>query len=211
LEAEVRKRPRHGDLGLADLATEESEELSDLTTTLQTICEGNVKHVRDPGAFYFGGDKNDEAAVEELRETLQKLKIVARAKVTENRVYSAAYHPETTKDLVFFGGESSLHQRIVLRLFKLSPSDKHGQLGIWDAQAPPVELADEDGQTTTQDKEGGKYWRLQLHWPATSKSSISCIKFDPINSHNVRSDIVVMVRLFLLNTWIVCPGLHKCL
>ena len=38
-------------------------------------------------------------------ERLQNLKVVSRAKVTENRVYNAAYHPEKTKDIVFFGGE----------------------------------------------------------------------------------------------------------
>lgn len=65
--------------------------------------------------------------------------------------------------------------------------DKHGQLGIWDARAPAEEIADEDGDVTMVDREGGKYWRLQLHWPATPKSSISCIKFDPIDSHNVCS------------------------
>jgi WD repeat-containing protein 76 len=64
--------------------------------------------------------------------------------------------------------------------------DKHGQLGIWDAQAPADEVADEEGDVSVpDDKEGGKYWRLQLHWPATSRSSISCIKFDPIDSHSV--------------------------
>lgn len=62
-------------------------------------------------------------------------------------------------------------------------SDKHGQLGIWDARASPDE--DEDGDIAPENREGGKYWRLQLHWPATPKSSISCIKVDPIDSHNV--------------------------
>ena len=65
--------------------------------------------------------------------------------------------------------------------------DKHGQLGIWDARAPAEEVADEDGEVAgpADDQERGKYWRLQAHWPATSKSSISAIKFDPIDSHSV--------------------------
>lgn len=70
-----------------------------------------------------------------------------------------------TKDLVFFG-------------------DKHGQLGIWDARAPAQESLDGDGNTIVSE-EGGQYWRLQMHWPATSKSSISSIKFDPVDSHSV--------------------------
>ena len=34
-------------------------------------------------------------------------------------------------------------------------------------------------------KSEGEVWQLQAHWPATSKSSISSIKFDPLGSHNV--------------------------
>ncbi len=64
--------------------------------------------------------------------------------------------------------------------------DKHGQLGIWDARASEDDIPDEDGETTSDNKEGGKIWRLQPHWPATSKSSISCLKLDPLNARNVR-------------------------
>jgi len=64
--------------------------------------------------------------------------------------------------------------------------DKNGQLGIWDARAPPDEVADEDGVISTSNKEEGKYWHLQCHWPATAKSSISCIKLDPVDAHGVR-------------------------
>lgn len=62
--------------------------------------------------------------------------------------------------------------------------DKHGQLGIWDAQAPPTEVTDADGEPISADeREGGHYFRLQPHWPATSKSSISSIKVCPSASH----------------------------
>lgn len=93
------------------------------------------------------------------------MKVISRAKVTQDRIYCAAYHPEVTKDLIFFG-------------------DKHGQLGIWDARAQGDEV-DEDGDISLVENEGGKYWRLQLHWPASSKSSISSIKLDPTNTHSV--------------------------
>jgi hypothetical protein len=59
--------------------------------------------------------------------------------------------------------------------------DKHGQLGIWDARAPTEEVDDAD----SDQGEAGRYWRLQVHWPATPQSSISCIKFDPIDAHSV--------------------------
>lgn len=71
---------------------------------LQNIAqEVQPRRVGDPDAFAFE-DEQDETAIAELREKLQGLKVVSRAKVTQDRVYSAAYHPDTTKDLIFFGG-----------------------------------------------------------------------------------------------------------
>ncbi|KAF9464748.1 WD40 repeat-like protein [Collybia nuda] len=171
LEAEERaritKRPRHHDLGISTLAEEGLNELSALSSALYSVAQtSQPRRVGDPEAFSFDDNKKDEACLAELRARLQQLQVVSRAKVTQDRVYSAAYHPEITKDLIFFG-------------------DKHGQLGIWDARAPAEEVTDEDGDVTSIDGEGGKYWRLQLHWPPTSKSSISCVKFDPVDSHNV--------------------------
>lgn len=92
--------------------------------------------------------------------------IRSRAKVTQDRIYSMAYHPEVTKDLIFVG-------------------DKHGQLGIWDALAPPEVNDDDDEEEDVDNAEGGKYWRLQPHWPKSAKSSISCIRFNPANRQNV--------------------------
>ncbi|KAJ7581437.1 WD40-repeat-containing domain protein [Mycena floridula] len=159
----IAKRPRHHDLDMEALA--EAEDAKGLSEEFQSI-PGVSRRVGDPEAFAFDSDQRDQRCVEELREKLQNLKVVSRAKVTNDRVYSAAYHPEVTKDLIFFG-------------------DKHGQLGVWDAQAPPEEVQDEDGDVSTDDREGGKYWRLQVHWPATSKSSISSIKVDPLNANNL--------------------------
>ncbi|KAJ7097876.1 WD40-repeat-containing domain protein [Mycena belliarum] len=171
MEAEERarlaKRARHTELDLTTLAEGENEEdLAHLSAALQKISHIR-RQVRDEDAVRSEDEADDENLVSELRDKLQDLKVVSRAKVTQDRVYSAAYHPEPTKDLIFFG-------------------DKHGQLGIWDAQAPLEEIADEDGDVAPAvDQEGGKYWRLQLHWPATSKSSISCVKIDPVDPHNI--------------------------
>jgi len=45
---------------------------------------------------------------------------------------------------------------------------------------------DEDKDVLVLDqRESGKYWRLQVHWPAIAQSSISCIRFDPIDGHSV--------------------------
>ncbi|KAF9013865.1 WD40-repeat-containing domain protein [Cyathus striatus] len=163
-KARMAKRPRHNDLKLAALAENGPEDLETLSVAFASIAENTYSRgVADFDAFVYDRDREEEAAVKELRKKLQELKVVSRAKVMENRVYCAAYHPEVTKDLIFFG-------------------DKHGQLGIWDAQAPQDDNDDDNNSTQANkdNREGGKYWRLQLHWPATSKSSISSIKFDPL-------------------------------
>ncbi|CDO72873.1 hypothetical protein BN946_scf185002.g58 [Trametes cinnabarina] len=163
------KRPRHHDLDLQTLAADlTSEDIGQLRSAFSLVLKTPYpKKTSSDDAFVFNEDAKDVAEVKELEGRLGRLKVVARAKVTQDRIYSAAYHPEPTKDLIFFG-------------------DKHGQLGIWDARAPVEEIADEDGDVPPAgDQEGGKYWRLQMHWPATSRSSISSIKFDPIDSFSV--------------------------
>ena len=63
------------------------------------------RQIGDMSEFTYDDDKERESAeVTALRERLSGLKIVSRAKVTQDRIYSAAYHPEKSKDLVFFGG-----------------------------------------------------------------------------------------------------------
>lgn len=92
----------------------------------------------------------------------------------------------------------------------ITAADKHGQLGIWDARAPGEEVADEDDDVTMIDREGGKYWRLQLHWPATAKSSMSCIKFDPIDSHNVRAQNIFTRRSRSYDIYQVYTSSYDC-
>ncbi|KAK7693661.1 hypothetical protein QCA50_003230 [Cerrena zonata] len=163
-----KKRPRHHDLDITTMGDElEESELASLRTTFQSILKkAHPRGVGKQDAFVYDGDEKEDPDVVDLKERLSKLKIVSRAKVTQSRIYSAAYHPDVTKDLIFFG-------------------DKNGQLGIWDAQAPPEEQNDDDEEAVTQSEEGGQYWQLQPHWPATAKSSISAIKFDPKDAHSV--------------------------
>lgn len=63
----------------------------------------------------------------------------------------------------------------------MSLLDKSGRLIIWDAIAPADEEFDEDGQSVTPDTVEGKSYRLEPHHPVSRNSSLSCIKFDPIN------------------------------
>ncbi|KAF8322314.1 uncharacterized protein EI90DRAFT_3131116 [Cantharellus anzutake] len=55
------------------------------------------------------------------------------------------------------------------------------KLGIWDALAP----SEENEEDKYDDTRGGRYWRLQPHWPRSPKTSISCIKFSPTDAHSV--------------------------
>lgn len=99
------KKPRHEELDLITLTDEVSAEAASLSIALQNISQTpQAKRPADAEAFVFEEDAKDQAQVEQLREKLQALKVVARAKVTENRVYSAVFHPDCTKDLIFFGG-----------------------------------------------------------------------------------------------------------
>ncbi|KAI6045775.1 WD40-repeat-containing domain protein [Pisolithus marmoratus] len=170
-QAKLAKRPRAHELDL-DLLTEtenlDDTELGALRGIFQTVTNVPVtRRIGDVRDWVFERSNQEEREVEMLRSKLGKMKIVARAKVTDNRIYSSACHPEPSKDLIFVG-------------------DKHGQLGIWDARATPDEVTDEDGDVLpAEDREMGKSWRLQQHWPPSPKSSISCIKFDPIDAHSV--------------------------
>lgn len=106
-KARLAKRPRHQELDLTTLGDKlEEPDLSSLRSSLQAVTNVPLpKRAADADAFVFDEDQKNEAEVEELRNKLQKLRIVSRAKVTADRVYSAAYHPDVTKDLVFFGGK----------------------------------------------------------------------------------------------------------
>ena len=116
LEAEERARiaklPRHQDLELSVLLGEEGlPEIDKLTAAFSSLThKSSPRRIGDPEAYVFQDDKGDEsdkAAAEELRVRLKSMKVFSRAKVTQDRVYSCAYHPEPTKDLIFFGGELS--------------------------------------------------------------------------------------------------------
>ncbi|CAG7846133.1 DNA damage-binding protein CMR1 {ECO:0000250/UniProtKB:Q12510} [Serendipita indica DSM 11827] len=113
-------------------------------------------------------DGANKAQIEKqkLKSEMTKMRVVARAKVTNDRVYSMEYHPDKHKDLLFYG-------------------DKHGLLGIWDPLAPTPDELEEEDEEKKASSDQGQFWRLQVHWPATSKSSISCVKFSSNDAHSV--------------------------
>jgi hypothetical protein len=103
------KRPRHHELDLATLGEREGwsdAALSGVRTLFQTIANKPISRALPKAdAFVFDVDKKEEVEVAALRRRVQGLKVVSRAKVTQDRIYSSAYHPEVTKDLIFFGGQ----------------------------------------------------------------------------------------------------------
>lgn len=163
------KRPRHHDLDLVTLGEDEltQEEIGSLRDLFGdsslSIKNPPPRSRARPRQSQRDDEAKPDAAISALRKQLSPMVVRSRAKVTQDRVYSMAYHPEVTKDLIFVG-------------------DKHGQLGIWDALA----ANDDDENEDPDDSEGGRYWRLQPHWPKTAKSSISCIKFNPTDPQIVR-------------------------
>lgn len=183
---------------------QDPEDISTLDTVFKSVVdESHPRRVGDFDAFEYDddSDKREAREVAKLREKLQSLKVVARAKVNQNRIYSAAYHPEVSKDLIFFGGKLVIIVKLYFHSCLLP--DKHGELGIWDARAAPDEVLDDDEDTEVGTREGGKYWRLQCHWPASSKSSTTSIKFDPVNAHTVGCYFVSSVCILILH-----PGIY---
>lgn len=114
MEAEERarqaRRPRHDDLELSTLLepSEPSEEdKSSLRTTLNELVQKSYcRRIADRNDFTFEEDDRDreKEEVQDLRTRLQDMVVVSRAKVTQDRVYSSAFHPEKSKDIIFFGG-----------------------------------------------------------------------------------------------------------
>ena len=71
--------------------------------------------------------------------------------------------------------------------------------------APPDDVTDEDGESLEHGPTGGKSYKLEPHFPVTSKSSLSCIKFDPLNLRNVST----VLHHNVLKTNLFVPGFHK--
>lgn len=102
------KRPRAHDLDLSILTSAEElgdDEMSALRGTLQVITNKSIpRGIGSVDAWVYDSDKRIEKETQELRKRLGEMRVISRAKVTQDRIYSAACHPEPTKDLFFFGG-----------------------------------------------------------------------------------------------------------
>lgn len=86
------KLPRHQDLDLDVLLGDDADdrERAELAIELSSLCSNS--HSAAVGDASDWEKTNPEK--ERLGEELKKMKVVSRAKVTQDRVYSMAYHPE---------------------------------------------------------------------------------------------------------------------
>lgn len=106
LEEESRQRlarlPRHYDLELEDVAiNDDNDDKSCLRQMLKDLA--GTEHPRRVGGSIEQEERiRDERALEELREELEGLVVRGRAKVTDNRIYSMAYHPDPVRTFSFF-------------------------------------------------------------------------------------------------------------
>jgi hypothetical protein len=114
-QARAAKRPRHDVLNFKTLVeANEPQEVSSLSNTMNSVAQfSGLRRSGNPEAFVFDDDRKHKSALKNLQEQVQDLKVISRAKVTMNRIYSAAYHPEVSKDLIFFGG-SQFHNCLAL-------------------------------------------------------------------------------------------------
>lgn len=83
------KKPRHQDLDIITLGDDSltSKEINSLNSIFSTLS----RRVAGPSS---AAREFDERETEELREAYSEVKIVSRAKVTQDRIYSSLYHPE---------------------------------------------------------------------------------------------------------------------
>jgi hypothetical protein len=90
------------------------EDTESLNKSMEAVSKSSVDRVGNFDEWVFEDSKEDERALKDLRQRMGKLVVRARAKVTDARIYCAAYHPEVTKDLIFFGGEHLPKVRTIL-------------------------------------------------------------------------------------------------
>ena len=104
--------PRHFDLELSDIAVNlEEEDLPPLRSVLQALAqtassspakdEEDIKGKRRVGGMTeFERKLNDKRMLGQLRKEFEGMTVKSRAKVTDDRIYSVAYHPEPVSSLL---------------------------------------------------------------------------------------------------------------
>lgn len=115
---------------------------------------------------YAGETKHDDEFAA-LQATFKNMELLSTNKVTPKRIYTAAFHPSTRRDVVFTG-------------------DKNGYISVWEPLAKNDHAdgdADEDDDSGVTGADGITY---NLRIPHDS-SPISCIKIPPTQPNKLFS------------------------
>lgn len=70
----------------------DDKERAELAIELSSLCSNS--HSAAVGDAYAWDKEKASPEKKRLREELDRMKIVSRAKVTQDRIYAMAYHPE---------------------------------------------------------------------------------------------------------------------
>jgi hypothetical protein len=123
---------------------------------MEAIPKESTLRVGNFDDYVFEEDsEEDKREFEELKERMSKLVVHARAKVTKSRIYCAAYHPEVTKDLIFFGGEVYLPMLFCIEaIVKLT-------WGLSQTRKELLEFGMRVPRRTRMTTTTGKLWRMK--------------------------------------------------
>ena len=103
-ERRAAQKPRHNKLDLIALVEHGPEDTASLSKAVESIPKTSLLRIGSFDDYVFEDSKQEEREVADLKKRMSNLVVHARAKVTNSRIYCSAYHPEVTKDLIFFGG-----------------------------------------------------------------------------------------------------------
>ena len=98
------QKPRHEQLDLGTLVGNEvdDDELEALRTHVKAVCKTSHPLRTGDDSNDWGWDDNDEerddSDLAALKDACKSMRVVSRAKVTKERIYSMAYHPERVRD-----------------------------------------------------------------------------------------------------------------
>lgn len=86
------------------MRNEDEETISGLASTLHSLSSTSFPRHDSEKQYSFYDNKEEKAEADSLKKRFQNMKIASLAKLTQDRIYSSAYHPDKTKDVIFFGG-----------------------------------------------------------------------------------------------------------
>ncbi|CAO1632785.1 unnamed protein product [Parajaminaea phylloscopi] len=150
-----------------------AEKLRAALSEAPAMAKTDSKPLRARSGLGDDADEGQDEAkdIQELRQSLDQMQLLAVKKVTPKRIYTAAFHPSVDKDMIFTG-------------------DKEGNVGMWLPLAPRASSGDDeddDDQVTAIEANGltgDDGYSENLRLPHDS-SPVSCLKVPPSESHKL--------------------------